>query len=217
MQILLTLVAITLVMVAIAVGILFLRQHDPGLRARGLTRVAASAMGVFAIVFGMFVVGEMFTHADAVPAPWLILTWLAPLVLLSAVAWARPAGASPGLATLTALMVASAVWFAVDPDTWGEIENGVGPIRALATFVLGVALAVLGLRRPAAAGWMLLALGVVPVAVSSLGSAQGFSSLSVVSFMPVITGVLFLASDRMSRRATASGAAARSVRRAKTT
>jgi hypothetical protein len=218
MQVLLILVAITVVIVGIAVGILFLRHRDPGLRARGLARVGASAMGVFAIVFGVFIVGETFTDAGGVPAPWLILTWLAPLVLLSAFAWARPAWATPVLAVLTAVIALAAVWFAVDPDAWRAIENGIGPIRALATFVLGVALAALGLRRPAAAGWMLLVLGVVPVAVSSLGGAQGFSSLSVVSFMPVITGTLFLAADRMSRHAAASGAApAGPVRQAKTT
>ena len=218
MQFLLILVAITIVIVGMAVAILFLRQRDPGLRARGLARVAASTMGVFAIVFGMFIVGETFTDSGAVPAPWLILAWLAPLLLLSAFAWVRPAWATPVLAVLTAVIVASAIWFAVDPDAWGTIENGVGPMRAMAGFVLGVALAVLGLQRPAAAGWMLLVVGVVPVAVSSLGSAQGFSSLSVVSFMPVITGVLFLASDWMSRQAAASGAApAGPVRRAKTT
>lgn len=218
MQVLLILVAITVVIVAVAVGILFHRQRDPGLRARGLRRVAASAMGVFAIVFGMFIVGETFMDAAAVPATWLILAWLAPLVLLSAFAWARPDWATPVLAVLTAAIVAASIWFAVDPQAWAAIENGVGPIRAMASFVLGVALAALGLRRPAAAGWMLLVVGVVPVAVSSLGGAQGFSSLSVVSFMPVITGVLFLASDRMSRQAATSGTTpAGRVGRAKTT
>lgn len=217
MEILLILVAITIVIVAIAVGILFLRQREPGLRARGLARVAASAMGVFAIVFGVFIVGETFTDAGTVPAPWLILAWLAPLALLSAFAWARPAWATPVLAVLTAVIVAAAVWFAVDVDAWRAIENSIGPIRGMATFVLGVALAALGLRRPAAAGWMLLVVGVVPVAVSSLGSAQGFSSLSVVSFMPVITGILFLASDWMSRQAASGTAPAGRIRQAKAT
>lgn len=218
MQVLLILVGITVVSVGIAVGILFLRHRDPGLRARGLARVGASGMGVFAIVFGVFIVGETITDSGGMPAPLLILAWLGPLVLLSAFAWAWPAWATPVLAVLTAVIALAAIWFAVDPDAWRTIENGLGPIRALATFVLGVALATLGLRRSAAAGWMLLVLGVVPVAVSSLGGAQGFSSLWVVSFMPVITGILFLASDWMSRQAAASGATtAGQVRRAKTT
>lgn len=217
MEILLILVATTVVIVGVAVGILFLRQRDPGLRARGIARVAATAMGVFAIVFGMFIVGVTFTDAGTASAPWLILTWLAPLVALSAFAWARPAWATPVLAILTAVIVAAAVWFAVDGAGWRAIENGIGPIRGLATFVLGVALAALGLRRPAAAGWMLLVVGVVPVAVSSLGSAQGFSSLSVVSFMPVITGILFLASDWMSRQAASRTAPTGRIRQAKAT
>jgi len=217
MEVFLILVTITVVIVGIAVGILFLRQRDPGLRARGLARVAASAMGIFAIVFGMFIIADTFMDNDGEPAPWLILAWLVPLALLSAMAWARPHWAMPVLAALTAVLVAAAVWFAVDTRAWSAIENTIGPVRALATFVLGVALATLGLRRPGPAGWMLLVVGVVPVAVSSLAGSEGFVSLSVVSFMPVITGILFLASDRMSRQAASGTASGGHVRQAKAT
>jgi hypothetical protein len=51
-------------------------------------------------------------------------------------------------------------------------------------------MAVLGLKRTAAAGVLLLAAGIIPAAVSSLGSFLGFASLSIVSAAPVITGIL---------------------------
>jgi hypothetical protein len=60
-----------------------------------------------------------------------------------------------------------------------------------------------GLKRAAAAGWLLLAAGIVPVAVSSLGSLLGFTSLAVASSAPVITGVLYLLSARVARRPAA--------------
>lgn len=202
MPLVLILAGVAVVAVGVAVAVLFLRQPDRALRARGLARVAAAAMGVFVIIFGVFVAGETLTDAGSVPGPWLILAWLAPLVLLAALAWLRPDWATPVLGALTVVLVLAAVWFAADPGAWRVIEGGVGPIRALASFVLGAALAILGLRRAAPAGWMLLAVGVLPVAVSSLGSLAASSSLAAVSFMPVICGLLFLASDRQAARAT---------------
>lgn len=217
MSLVLVLVGIAVVAVGVAVAVLFLRQPDRALRARGLARVAAAAMAVFVIVFGVFLAGETFMDSGAVPAPWLILTWLAPLVLLAALAWLRPGWATPVLAVLTAALVLAAIWFAIDPGAWRAIENAVGPIRALASFVLGAALAVLGLRRAAPAGWMLLAVGIAPVAVSSLGSLAGSSSLAIVSFMPVICGLLFLASARMSRNAARGTSPAAPVQQARAT
>lgn len=216
MQLVLVLVGITIVLVGIAVVIVMLRQPDRGLRARGIARVAASSMGVFAIVFGTFVAGETFMVAGRASAPWLVLAWLAPMILLSAFAWVRPAWATPVLVVLTAVIALAAAWFVLAPNAWRAFENDIGPIRALAMFALGVALVTLGLRVPGVAGWMLLALGIVPVAVSSFGSLADSSSLAVVSFMPVITGLLFVASDRMSRHAVRESAPAGQVPRAKT-
>ena len=217
MPLVLVLAGVAVVVVGAAVAILFFRQPNLALRGRGLARVATVAMAVFVIVFGVFVAGETLTDAGIVRAPWLILAWLAPLALLATLAWFRPDWATPVLATLTVVLVLAAGWFAVDPGAWRVIENSVGPVRALASFVLGAALAALGLRRAAPAGWMLLAVGILPVAVSSLGSPEASSSLAAVSFMPLICGLVFLASDRLHRQAARGTAPAGGVRRAKTT
>jgi len=58
----------------------------------------------------------------------------------------------------------------------------------------------LGLKRTAAAGVLLLAGSIIPIAMSSLGSFLGFASLSIVSAAPVITGVLYLVSAHMAGR-----------------
>jgi hypothetical protein len=68
-------------------------------------------------------------------------------------------------------------------------------------FVLSAAVGVLGLKRTVIAGWLLVALGVLPSAASSLGSFfAGAISLSVVSVIPLITGILYLVSARLRRR-----------------
>ena len=97
-------------------------------------------------------------------------------------------------------MIGVSIWFAVDPQGWRSFENLHGPIRAVITFVPVAPIALLGLKRTAAAGVLLLVVGVVPLAVSSLGSLLGFASLSVVSSAPVIRGILYLVSARIAGR-----------------
>jgi hypothetical protein len=114
--------------------------------------------------------------------------------------WVRPGWAVYVFTALAAVVIGVSIWFAVSPAAWRSFEDQHGPIRAVITFVLVAAIALLGLKRTAAAGIMLLAVGIIPVAVSCLGSFLGFASLSVVSATPVITGVIYLVSDRLARR-----------------
>lgn len=97
-------------------------------------------------------------------------------------------------------MIGVSIWFALNPAQWRSFEDQHGPIRAVLTFLLVTPIALLGLKRTAAAGVLLLAVGIVPVAVSSLGSFLGLASLSVVSTAPIITGVLYLVSAHMAAR-----------------
>ena len=50
---------------------------------------------------------------------------------------------------------------------------------------------VLGLKRTVIAGWLLVDLGVLPMAASSLGSVAGTVLLSIVSVIALITGILY--------------------------
>jgi hypothetical protein len=112
----------------------------------------------------------------------------------------RPGWAIYVFAVLTAAVIGVSIWFALNPEGWRSFEDRHGPIRAVITFVLVTAIALLGLKRTAAAGILLLAAGIIPVAVSSLGSFLGFASLSIVSAAPVITGVLYLVSAHLAGR-----------------
>ena len=86
---------------------------------------------------------------------------------------------------------------------WRSFEDRHGPLRAVITFILAAAMAVLGLKRSVAAGILLLAVGVIPAAVSSLGSFLGLASLSIASAAPVITGILYLVSAQLAGRRSA--------------
>jgi hypothetical protein len=101
------------------------------------------------------------------------------------------------------------------PVLWRSFEDRHGPLRAVITVILAAAMAVLGLERSVAAGILLLAVGVIPVAVSSLGSFLGLASLSIASAAPVITGILYLVSAQLAgqRRLPALAPEPRNARR----
>jgi hypothetical protein len=191
------------VLVAIAIALMIVvvvRRPDPVKRAVLLRRAGFGLMALSAFFFGAFLVGDAFADPGGWKAAGLVAAWAVPLAGLAALSWFRPGWAIHVLGVLSAAVIGVSIWFALNPEGWRSFEDGHGPIRAVITFVLVTAIALLGLRRTAAAGVLLLATGIIPVAVSSLGSFLGFASLSVVSLAPVITGVLYLASAHMMGR-----------------
>jgi hypothetical protein len=187
------------VVIVILAVVLLVRQPDPLKRARVLKRAGFGVTAFFTAFFGLFVVGETFTDPGGWRALGLVAAWAAPLAVLVALALYRPDWATRLLAVLTAAVVGVSIWFAVSPEAWRAFEDRNGPIRAIISFVLAAAVALLGLKRTGVAGLMLLVLGVVPV-VSSLGSHLGSASLTVVSSAPFITGVLYLWSAALAGR-----------------
>jgi hypothetical protein len=188
-----------LLVAAVVIVIVFQLRSERASRARALERIGFAVMAVFAVVAGLFIAGEAFGDPGGGAAVLLVLAWLIPLLGLSALSWFQTRRSTVVLVGLSAAVVVGCVWFAVDPQAWHTVENQHGPIRAVAVFVVGAALAVLGLKRTALAGWLLLGLGLVPITVSTLGSPAGAVSLSVVSVVPVITGTLYLISAHMTR------------------
>ena len=188
---------VSVLVVAIAVAVVIVaavRRPDPVKRAAALRRAGFGLMAVSAFFFGAFLVGDTFADPGGWKAAGLVAAWAVPLAGLTALSWLRPGWAIYVLAALTAAVIGVSIWFALNPAGWRSLEDRHGPIRAVITFVLVTVIAVLGLKRTAAAGVLLLAAGIIPVAVSSVGSFLGFASLSVVSAAPVIAGVLYLAS-----------------------
>lgn len=194
----LTVLAIILILAVVVL----IRRGDPGQRARVLKQTALGVMAFITAFFGLFVVGEALTDPGGWTGLGLVAAWLVPLAALAAVAWYRPDWAAPLLAVLVAAVIGVAIWFATNPDGWRAFEDRHGPIRAIISFVLAAAVALLGVKRTAVAGVLLLVLGVVPVVVSSLGSSLGLVSLAMVSVASVLAGVLYLWSAALANRAT---------------
>jgi hypothetical protein len=198
------LAAAALTLAAAVMAIVSLRQPDRSFRARALVWTAAAIMTAFTAVAGLFISGYALADPGGTEGVMLIVSWALPMAALAVLAWLRPAWAAPALTVLTGLLIAAGAWFAVDSASWRAFENTNGPVRAVAVLVLAFPAAVLGLKRTSAAGWLLLALGVGPVAFSALGSLAGVVALSAVSVVPLITGLLYLVAARVTRSAASA-------------
>jgi hypothetical protein len=195
--------SVLVVAIAIAIALLIVavvRRPDPVRRAVVLRQAGFGLVALPAFFFGAFLLGDAFAEHGGWRAAGLVAAWAVPLAGLAALSWLRPGWAIYVLAVLTAAVTGVSIWFALNPEGWRSFEDRHGPVRAVITFVLVTAIALAGLKRTAAAGVLLLAAGIIPVAVSSLGSFAGLASLSVVSAAPVITGVLYLVSAHLAGR-----------------
>ena len=195
------LAAAALLVVAAVMAIVTLRKLDRSARARALIWTATAIMAAFTVLAGLSISGYALADPGGSEGIALVASWAVPLAGLAALAWLRPSWAVPVLTVLTALLVVAGIWFAVDSASWRTFENANGPVRAVAVLVVAFPAAVLGLKRTAVAGWLLLAVGFGPIALSALGSLAGVVSLSAISVIPLITGLLYLVAARMTRTA----------------
>jgi hypothetical protein len=157
------------------------------------------------IAFGWAMVSTLlaatFTAGYAMtdPGGWrgvaLTLAWLTPLMLASVAAARWPRRAVRPLAVAVAAVVLLELAAVLPGIGWADVENQVGPVRAVAVFTLAAPLAVLGLRRTVAAGRLSTVLGLATVALS-LPPAPGSAPMRVVGLCTAVTGLLYLLSSR---------------------
>lgn len=185
------LVAIVLVVVS------YLRHRDAESRAGSLRRSGLGLMLVYVAFGSLFIIGETFNDPGGWAAVGWVALWLVPMASTSLFAWFRCDRAEPILIALTGVIVAVSVWYAIDSHAWRVFENNHGPVRGVAIFALGAALAAFGYRRPRRGGILLLVAGAIPIFVSTLASGGfGMSSLGALAAPAIITGVLYLWSSR---------------------
>ncbi|HEX3196594.1 MAG TPA: hypothetical protein VHR39_03465, partial [Propionibacteriaceae bacterium] len=146
-----------LVVIALVLSFIFLRHSDRWLHAGAIKRLGFAVIAVFSVLAGLFIAGEAFEEPGGTGAISLVLAWLIPLVGLAGLAWYRPSLATPIVIVLSGAVVLASLWFAVDSDAWRVVEDQYGPVRAVAVFGLSAAVGVLGLKRTAIAGWLLIA------------------------------------------------------------
>lgn len=129
---------------------------------RVFARVGFGLMTVFTVLGGLFIAGYAFEDPGGWAAVGLVASWLVPLAILVAVARLWP---DPAVWVFAAVVALEAVVLFVAQATgaWSrDVLDAVGPVPGIAVFVLGLPLAVLGLRRPLAAGLMLVAMALLP-------------------------------------------------------
>src|SRR6478735_6089094 len=158
------------VVVAVVLGVVTKRQREPQRRSAALVKTGAALMAVFTVFGGAFIGGY---------------------------AMDEPAGTAPLLLALTAAFVALCVWFALHPTTARSFQDANGPVLAVGVVALAFPAAVLGLKRTGLAGWLLLALGALPLLITIVGRSGPAASLAAASVVPLITGAVYVVAARM--------------------
>ena len=191
--------AVAVVVLAVVVAVAIGRQKDPRRRAGTLVKTGLALMTVFTLLAGAFIGGYAMDEPGGQAGLMMILSWAAPALVLAVLAWFWPAGSAPLLVALTAVLVAVCIWFALDPAAARDIQNAHGPVLAIGVVVLAFAAAVLGLERTRTAGWLLLALGAVPLLITVLARSGPAASLAAASVVPLVTGAIYLVASLMTR------------------
>jgi hypothetical protein len=174
------------------------------LRAR-VEDVDALRWSALAVALGFVGLVTLFVGGDAVtdPGGWAGIggTAAGVLVLLGscALAWWRPGIALALLAVVACAPLAFGLWSLVDYGAAHDWEDSHGPLSLVLVLAVCAPAAVAGLFRPRAAGWLILAVTVVPLLLAAVGATSHFFeplSLGVLVTPLVVSGALFLQSGR---------------------
>jgi hypothetical protein len=191
--------------VAVAVVMILTREKEPRQRATTLTWTGAAVMAVFTVLAGVFIVGYAMQDPGGNTGLLLTLAWVLPMLILAAAAWFWPAPTAPLLLALTASFIAACVWLAFDPAALRAFISENGPVIAVSVVALSFPAAVLGLKRTTLAGWLLVALGVLPLLVTLIARSGPVASLTAVSVVPLIAGISYLVSAGIASGSTTPG------------
>ena len=192
-------------LVVVAAVMVMTREKDPRQRATALQRTGAAVMAVFTVLAGVFIAGYALQDPGGNTGLLITAAWLLPMLILSVAAWFWPAPTAPLLLALTASFIAACVWLAFDPTALRAFISENGPVIAVSVVALSFPAAVLGLKRTALAGWMLVALGALPLLITFIGRSGPVASLAAASVVPLIAGIAYLVSVRMATGSTTPG------------
>lgn len=194
-----------IIVVAVVLGIVLAREKDPLRRATALKRTGAAIMAVFTVVGGFFIGSYAMADPGGNAGLLMTLAWVLPMLILAAAAWFWPAPTAPLLLALSSAFIAACIWLAFDPAALRSFISDNGPVIAVSVVALAFPAAVLGLKRTALAGWLLVSLGVLPLLITIISRSGPVASLTAASVVPLIAGIVYLVSARMARGSSASG------------
>lgn len=191
--------------VVFAVVVVMTRDKDPQQRATVLLRTGAAVMAVFTVLAVIVIVGNAMQDPGGNTGLLLTLAWVLPMLILAVAAWFWPAATAPLLLALASAFIAACVWLAFDPSALRSFVSDNGPIIAVSVVALAFPAAVLGLKRTALAGWLLVALGALPLLITFIARSGPVGSITAASVVPLLAGISYVLSVRMAHGSTASG------------
>ncbi len=165
--------------------------------AKVLKYIAFTLMVLVGLVGGLFVAGYAFEDLDTWTAIGSTAAWLVPTVVLCLLALTSSSAVPTVFVVLTGLVSA----FTLLDSAVGLVDrDSLGPVAAIAVFALAVSLAFLGLRQSSLAGLLLVVLGVVQLAATSLvfvqewqgGGGPGVGHLLTTSSGVIVLPMLFV-------------------------
>ncbi|HMM97099.1 hypothetical protein, partial [Phycicoccus sp.] len=178
--------------------------------AKILTYTAFGVMVLFGVVGGLFVAGYAFEDLSTWAAIGSTAAWLVPGVVLCLLALTTYSAVPTVFVGLTGLVSAVTI---LDSTLNLVDRDALGPVVAIGVFVVGVSLAVLALRETVLAGLLLVVLGVVQLAATSIGFLDEWrsgggpgpghlltTSSGVIVVPLVVVGALFLVAGRLAHR-----------------
>ena len=188
-----------------AIVIVMTRSKEPQHRATVLLRTGAVIMAVFTVLAAIVIVGYALQDPGGTAGVLMTLAWVLPMLILAAAAWFWPAPTAPLLLALSSAFIAACVWLAFDPAALRSFVSDNGPVIAVSIVALAFPAAVLGLKRTALAGWLLVALGVLPLLITMIGRSGPVGSLTAASVVPLIAGISYVVSARTAHGSPAPG------------
>ena len=194
-----------IVVFAVVMGVVMSREKDPQRRAAALTRTGAAVMAAFTVLGGIFIGGFALQEPGGTAGMLITLAWVVPMLILGVSAWFWPAATAPLLLALASAFIAACIWLAFDPAALSSFLSDNGPVIAVSVLALALPAAILGLKLTALAGWLLVALGVLPLLITVIGRSGAVGSLIAASLVPLVCGIAYLLSARLARASSTSG------------
>ncbi|CAH0182255.1 MULTISPECIES: hypothetical protein [unclassified Arthrobacter] len=194
-----------IIVFAVVMGVVMSREKDPQRRAAALTRTGAAVMAAFTVLGGIFIGGFAMQEPGGTAGTLITLAWVVPMLILGVSAWFWPAATAPLLLALASAFIAACVWLAFDPAALSTFLSDNGPVIAVSVLALAFPAAILGLKLTALAGWLLVALGVLPLLITVIGRSGAVGSLIAASLVPLVCGIAYLLSARMAGASSTSG------------
>ncbi|MDR9391700.1 MAG: hypothetical protein RI554_06685 [Trueperaceae bacterium] len=189
---------------ALAVVHLAVGGRPPARRRHAHLLVGGALLGVFGGFFGLILVGELLSDPGPARALAILTPWGVAIAALAVLAAVAPRAAIGVVAPAATVPIGLAAWEAVAPAAVVAWQAVAGPIDLALVYVLAGAAAVAARRVPRAAGWTVVVLAGVPMALrlaTPAGAPAGQAVIASLSTPALVAGVAFL----LAARASATG------------